>query len=136
MKETGYIIRNQSTHYVTFSVVYWIWLFCRQRYPPFTGGASLALLPTAIGADLGMWAGGSAVNGTMNPFQWDYSDGKTWAGMGVGALAGGLGGGIGSGAIGGLSGMEAAVVGGMTAGAINGGGMTAIAPAACSVGEQ
>ena len=74
-----------------------------------------------------MWAGGSAVNGTANPFKWDYSDGKTWAGMGVGALAGGVGGGIGSGVIGGLSGMEAVMAGGMTAGAINGGGMTAIA---------
>jgi len=93
---------------------------------PFTSGASLSLLPTAIGADLGMWAGGSAVNGTMNPFQWDYNSGKTWAGMGVGALAGGVGGGIGSGVIGGLSGMDAAIVGGMAAGAINGGGMTAV----------
>ena len=84
-------------------------------------------MPITIGADIGMWSGGSAVNGTMNPFKWDYSDGKTWAGMGVGALAGGIGGGIGSGVIGGLSGLDAAMVGGMTAGAINGAGMTAIA---------
>lgn len=84
------------------------------------------LLPVAIGADLGMWAGGSAVNGTINPFKWDYSDGKTWAGMGVGALAGGVGGGIGSEVIGGLSGLDAAVMGGMAAGAIYGAGMTAI----------
>jgi hypothetical protein len=29
---------------------------------PFTGGTSLALLPIAIGADIGMWQGGSLAN--------------------------------------------------------------------------
>ncbi|MDO8897529.1 MAG: RHS repeat-associated core domain-containing protein, partial [Bacteroidales bacterium] len=49
---------------------------------PFTGGASLALLPTAIGADIGMWQGGTLANGgEMNPFKWDYSSGKTWGYM-------------------------------------------------------
>jgi hypothetical protein len=85
-----------------------------------------AFIPMAVAADIGLWGGGSAVNGTNNPFKWDYGNGKTWAGMGVGALAGGVGGGIGSGVIGSLSGMEAALVGGMAAGAVNGGGMTAI----------
>jgi len=46
---------------------------------PFTGGASLELLPVAISADLGMWQGGTlANNGQKNPFKWDYSSGKTW----------------------------------------------------------
>ena len=45
---------------------------------PFTGGASLALLLYTIGADIGMWQGGSLENGTMNPIKWDYSSGKTW----------------------------------------------------------
>ncbi len=62
---------------------------------PFTGGASLAFLPAAIGADLGMWSGGSMANGTMNPFKWDYSSGKTWGYMAGGALAGAASGYIG-----------------------------------------
>ena len=62
---------------------------------PLTGGASLAFLPAAIGADLGMWQGGYLANGTMNPFKWDYSSGKTWAYMGAGALVGAASGYIG-----------------------------------------
>jgi RHS repeat-associated protein len=57
---------------------------------PFTGGASLALLPYAIGADVGMWQGGSMANGTMNPTKWDYSSGKTWGFMAGGAVVGGV----------------------------------------------
>ncbi|MDY0347870.1 MAG: FG-GAP-like repeat-containing protein [Tenuifilaceae bacterium] len=86
-----------------------------------------AFLPWAIGADIGMWGGGTAANGTMNPFKWDYNDGKTWAGMGIGLVAGGLGGGIGTGSIGGLAGLEAVMAGGVVAGGINGAGMTALA---------
>jgi len=59
---------------------------------PFTGGASLAFLPAAIGADLGMWQGGSMANGTSNPFKWDYSSGKTWGYMAGGAITGGVSG--------------------------------------------
>jgi RHS repeat-associated protein len=55
---------------------------------PFTAGASLALLPSAIGADIGAWQGGAMANGTANPFQWDYSSGKTWGYMGAGAAVG------------------------------------------------
>jgi hypothetical protein len=55
-----------------------------------------AFLPWAIGADIGMWSGGSAANGTMNPFKWDYSSGKTWGYMAGGALVGGLSGGYAS----------------------------------------
>lgn len=60
---------------------------------PFTGGASLALLPYTIGADIGCWQGGSLANGTMNPFKWDYSSGKTWGYMAGGALVGAASGG-------------------------------------------
>lgn len=64
---------------------------------PFTSGASLALLPTAIGADIGMWQGGTAANGTSNPFDWNYSSGKTWGYMSAGAVAGGISGYLGGG---------------------------------------
>ncbi|MCB0482326.1 MAG: RHS repeat-associated core domain-containing protein [Flavobacteriales bacterium] len=60
---------------------------------PFTGGASLALLPMAIGADLGMWQGGTLANGAANPLQWDYSSGKTWGYMAGGAAIGAASGG-------------------------------------------
>jgi len=55
---------------------------------PFTGGASLALLPYAVGADVGMWQGGTMANGTMNPLKWDYGSGKTWGYMAGGAVIG------------------------------------------------
>jgi len=45
-------------------------------------------LPIAIGADLGMWQGGSLANGTINPLKWDYSSGKTWRYMAAGAAVG------------------------------------------------
>ncbi|NEN25876.1 hypothetical protein G3O08_20505, partial [Cryomorpha ignava] len=60
---------------------------------PFTAGASLALLPYTIGADIGVWQGGSIANGTANPFQWDYSSGKTWGYMAGGAVVGAASGG-------------------------------------------
>lgn len=50
-------------------------------------------LPFAIGADLGMWSGGTIANGTSNPFKWDYSSGRTWGYMAGGAITGGLSGG-------------------------------------------
>lgn len=60
---------------------------------PFTGGASLSLLPYTIAADLGMWQGGTLANGTMNPFKWDYGSGKTWGYMAGGAIVGVVSGG-------------------------------------------
>ncbi len=60
---------------------------------PFTGGASLALLPYTIGADLGAWQGGTVANGTANPLKWDYSSGKTWGYMAGGAIVGATSGG-------------------------------------------
>lgn len=83
--------------------------------------------PIIIGAVVGAYIGGSTANGTYNPGQWDYSSGQTWAGMGIGLVAGGLGGGIGVGSIGGLTGLEAVMAGGVVSGGINGAGMTALA---------
>jgi hypothetical protein len=50
-------------------------------------------LPYTIGADIGMWQGGSLANGTMNPFKWDYSSDKTWGYMAGGAVVGAASGG-------------------------------------------
>ena len=72
------------------------------------------LLPVAIGADVGMWQGGSMANGTMNPFKWDYSSGKTWGYMAGGAVVGGASGYIG-GAVA-TSGMPFANTAGLVAG--------------------
>jgi hypothetical protein len=55
---------------------------------PFTSGASLTFLPAAIGADIGMWQGGTMANGNMNPTKWDYSSGKTWGYMAAGGAVG------------------------------------------------
>ena len=64
---------------------------------PFTGGASLALLPTSIGADFGMWQGGALANGgEMNPFKWNSGNtlGYMLLGAAVGAASGYVGGAI------------------------------------------
>jgi len=54
------------------------------------------LLPTAIGADLGMWQGGVMANGgELNPTKWDYSSGKTLGYMLGGAVVGGFSGWLG-----------------------------------------
>ena len=59
---------------------------------PFTAGASLALLPYTIGADIGAYAGGAMANDHMNPFKWDFNSANTWIGMGAGAAIGATGG--------------------------------------------
>jgi len=64
---------------------------------PFTAGASLELLPYAIGADIGVWQGGTIANGTANPVKWDYSSGRTWAYMAGGAVVGAASAGAGHG---------------------------------------
>ncbi len=38
------------------------------------------------------YLGGAMVNETYDPTMWDWSSGETWAGIGIGAVAGGLGG--------------------------------------------
>ena len=46
-----------------------------------------------IGAAIGAYIGGSVANdGQMNPGQWNWESGHTWAGMGIGAVMGGAGG--------------------------------------------
>ncbi|MDO9154107.1 MAG: RHS repeat-associated core domain-containing protein [Paludibacter sp.] len=99
---------------------------------PVTGGASLAI---GIGMDIGMWSGGTIANGTANPFQWDYSSGKTWGYMAGGALIGGLSAGAGSAVTSSVGtalsfqggGLIATGLGGATAGAIGGAGFSALA---------
>ncbi len=89
------------------------------------------LIPVAIGAYLG----GSSVNHSFNPFKWDYKNWQTYAGIGIGGLAGwagaGIGGNIVSSAIAGSSSSISAsivggAIGGMLSGGISGAGMTAL----------
>ena len=84
---------------------------------------------------IGAYLGGSAVNGTFNLGDWDYSNWQTYAGIAVGGLAGYAGAAIGasvaaSAVAGGAStisaGAAGGMVGGMVSGGINGAGMTAI----------
>ncbi|MCF8387876.1 MAG: RHS repeat-associated core domain-containing protein, partial [Bacteroidales bacterium] len=52
--------------------------------------------PIIIGAALGTYMGGAIANeGNFNPFEWDYSSGKTWGYMLGGAIVGGLSGYVG-----------------------------------------
>lgn len=60
------------------------------RFTDPKGEFIFSILPAAIGADIGMWSGGSMANETMNPFQWDFSSGKTWSYMTGGAFVGGI----------------------------------------------
>ena len=79
-------------------------------------------LPMAIGADIGMWQGGSLANGTTNPLDWDYSSGKTWGYMAGGAVVGGASGYVG-GAIAAEGGFMANTMGLMAASHVNSVGM-------------
>lgn len=85
---------------------------------PFTGGASLVLLPYAIGADIGIWNAGTIANGTANPFEWDYSSEKTWYYMGIGLAIGA--GTAGAGTL--AADAMGTVAGGIAGGIVNGGG--------------
>ncbi|MEO1627833.1 MAG: RHS repeat-associated core domain-containing protein, partial [Bacteroidota bacterium] len=52
--------------------------------------------PIIIGAVIGAYSGGMIANGgNFNPFQWDFSSGRTWGFMLGGAIVGGLSAGIG-----------------------------------------
>ena len=85
------------------------------------GGESITLA-IAIGATIGAYFGGKAVNdGKWDPTTWDLNA-KTLGGIGVGAIAGGYAAGLGVG----VGGLEGAFLGGMSSGGINGAGMTAI----------
>lgn len=45
-----------------------------------------------VGAIIGAYIGGSKANDNWNPLKWDYSSGKTWLGIGTGAVIGAIGG--------------------------------------------
>ena len=45
-----------------------------------------------VGAIIGAYIGGAKANDNWNPIKWDYSSGKTWAGIGTGALIGAVAG--------------------------------------------
>jgi len=47
------------------------------------------LIPVVIGVAIGAYIGGSMANHSYNPFNWDWSSGKTWKNMGLGGLIGG-----------------------------------------------
>ena len=89
------------------------------------------LVPVITGAYLG----GSSVNGTFNPFKWDYGSWKTYAGIVVGGISSYAGSAIGKSITalalgGGMSLWGASIagglIGGMVSGSINGFGFAAI----------
>jgi RHS repeat-associated protein len=49
------------------------------------------LFAVIVGVVVGAYIGGSAAEGTLNPFEWNW-DKNTWAGIGIGAGVGALGG--------------------------------------------
>ncbi len=80
----------------------------------------------AIGAIVGAYIGGAQANGTYNPFKWDYSSGRTWLGIGGGAVIGVVSGGVGA-YVGGVAsagmasiGISGGVIGGTVSGAVGG----------------
>jgi len=59
------------------------------------GAQFIALLIIGIGALVGGYMGGAAVNHSYNPASWDWSSGKTWGGIFGGAAIGGAAAGVG-----------------------------------------
>ena len=55
-------------------------------------GKLVWFIPVIIAAVIGSYVGGSMANHSYNPLNWDFSSGKTWSNMGLGALIGGAGG--------------------------------------------
>jgi hypothetical protein len=45
-------------------------------------------VPIVIGALIGGYAVGAIANDHGNPLKWDYKSGKTWKGIGLGAVSG------------------------------------------------
>jgi hypothetical protein len=45
-------------------------------------------VPIVIGAVIGGYVGGAIANDHGNPLMWDYKSGKTWKGIGIGAVSG------------------------------------------------
>ena len=60
------------------------------------GTLFFTLLITGIGALVGGYMGGAAVNQSYNPASWDWSSGKTWGGILGGAALGGGAAGVGA----------------------------------------
>lgn len=52
----------------------------------------VALTILVVGITLGAYAGGAAVNHSINPTSWSFKSGKTWAGIIGGAIIGGVSG--------------------------------------------
>ena len=72
-----------------------------------------------VGLLVGAYLGGAAMNHSGNPATWNWSSGKTWAGMIVGAVIGGLTSGAGLAATAGVTtGVAAAGLTGMAANAV------------------
>ncbi|MBO1349454.1 MAG: hypothetical protein EBE86_019630 [Hormoscilla sp. GUM202] len=61
-----------------------------------TGTFFFTLLIIGIGALVGAYMGGAAVNHSFNPASWDWSSGKTWGGVLGGAALGGAAAGVGA----------------------------------------
>ncbi|MBP0018799.1 MAG: pre-peptidase C-terminal domain-containing protein [Cyanobacteria bacterium SBLK] len=60
-----------------------------------TGELFFTLLAIFVGAVVGAYLGGAAVNDSYNPASWDWSSGKTWGGIIGGAILGGAAAGAG-----------------------------------------
>ena len=60
------------------------------------GQFAFLIAAIVIGAVIGAYSGGAAVNHDANPASWNWSSGETWAGMIGGAVLGGVGGAAGS----------------------------------------
>lgn len=60
-----------------------------------TGTLFFTLLAIFVGAVVGAYLGGAAVNDSYNPASWDWSSGKTWGGIIGGAILGGAAAGAG-----------------------------------------
>ncbi|MBC6419525.1 MAG: hypothetical protein GDA44_12510, partial [Prochloron sp. SP5CPC1] len=60
------------------------------------GAQFITLLIIGIGALVGAYMGGAAVNHSYNPASWDWSSGKTWGGILGGAALGGAAAGVGA----------------------------------------
>ncbi len=85
---------------------------------------AVIIASTVIGATIGAYSGAAAVNSNMNPVYWDWSKGKTYAGIFAGAAIGAAGG-----AIGGASaeaGVAVGIVGEIAVGTVEGASFSAM----------
>lgn len=86
------------------------------------------IIAIVIGAVIGAYIGAAAVNGTMNPLNWDWTSGKTYLGLAAGAAIGGVGGAVSAGTAAALGGgITANIIAGATAGALENAAYSALA---------